>query len=312
LSTQETNLKAIADAIREKDGTTAAIPASEFPNRIRAIQMGVDTSDATAAASDILSAKTAYIASGKVTGSMPTKSQATPSISVSSSGLITASAIQETGYVKGGTKRATKQLSTQPAATIIPGASSQTAVYSGRYTTGSVTVAGDTNLKAANIKSGVSIFGVAGSYEGGSVSANPDLSISNLNVAVYDFSSNYISSNNANIDVARSKIFGISFSLKYRSFSELSSLASSIPWGGYGITGVSAALVDGNILAITLSRVDNDGIHETLMYGSSSQEGGTFVFSGNGRYQINYTPGTNSILLGSSCFDWSIFYYYKK
>jgi len=40
LSTQETNLKAIADAIREKDGTTEPIPAKNFPERIRAIQTG--------------------------------------------------------------------------------------------------------------------------------------------------------------------------------------------------------------------------------------------------------------------------------
>lgn len=40
MSTQETKLKAIADAIREKDGTTALIPANDFPARIRAIPSG--------------------------------------------------------------------------------------------------------------------------------------------------------------------------------------------------------------------------------------------------------------------------------
>ena len=40
-SIQETNLKAIADAIRAKDGTTAAIQASKFPERIAAIQTGI-------------------------------------------------------------------------------------------------------------------------------------------------------------------------------------------------------------------------------------------------------------------------------
>ncbi len=40
MSTQETKLKAIADAIREKDGTTEPISANDFPDRIRAIETG--------------------------------------------------------------------------------------------------------------------------------------------------------------------------------------------------------------------------------------------------------------------------------
>lgn len=52
-----------------------------------------------------------YNALSKVTvNAMPTATQATPSISVNSSGLITASATQSAGYVASGTKSATKQL----------------------------------------------------------------------------------------------------------------------------------------------------------------------------------------------------------
>ncbi|MBD5099233.1 MAG: hypothetical protein HDT35_06785 [Clostridiales bacterium] len=40
MSVQESKLKDIADAIREKDGTTEPIPANDFPERIRAIQGG--------------------------------------------------------------------------------------------------------------------------------------------------------------------------------------------------------------------------------------------------------------------------------
>ena len=97
---------------------------------------------------------------------MPTATQATPSITVSSAGLITAKATQSAGYVASGTKSATKQLTTQAAKTVTPTTSNQTAVASGRYTTGAITVKGDSNLVAGNIKSGVSIFGVAGTYEG--------------------------------------------------------------------------------------------------------------------------------------------------
>ena len=97
---------------------------------------------------------------------LPEAEQATPTISVSSSGLITASATQESGVVKAGTKSNTKQLTTQAAKTVTPSTSAQTAVASGRYTTGAVTVAGDIDLVAGNIKKGVSIFNVTGTYEG--------------------------------------------------------------------------------------------------------------------------------------------------
>ena len=45
MSTQEENLKAIADAIRQKEGTTEPIPANDFPARIRALETGGGSSD---------------------------------------------------------------------------------------------------------------------------------------------------------------------------------------------------------------------------------------------------------------------------
>lgn len=98
---------------------------------------------------------------------LPTTTQATPSISVNSSGLITASSTQSAGVVSAGTKSATKQLTTQAAKTITPGTSTQTAVASGVYTTGAVSVKGDSNLIASNIRSGKSIFGVSGTMQEG-------------------------------------------------------------------------------------------------------------------------------------------------
>jgi hypothetical protein len=106
-----------------------------------------------------------YYAS-QATKSVATATQATPSISVSSAGLITASTTQTAGYVATGTKSATKQLTTQGAQTITPGTADKT-IASGRYLTGTQTIKGDANLVAGNIKSGVSIFGVAGSMKTG-------------------------------------------------------------------------------------------------------------------------------------------------
>lgn len=100
-------------------------------------------------------------------GNSPRVEVATPMIDVSAGGLITAETEQEKGYVPGGTKSATRQLTTQGAKTVTPGTTTQTAVASGRYTTGDVVVAGDANLVPENIAEGVSIFGVTGTHSGG-------------------------------------------------------------------------------------------------------------------------------------------------
>lgn len=59
----------------------------------------------------------------------------------------------------------------QAAQTITPGTADKT-IASGKYLTGTQTIKGDANLVAGNIKSGVSIFGVAGSYAGSGTSGS--------------------------------------------------------------------------------------------------------------------------------------------
>lgn len=71
---------------------------------------------------------------------------------------VTVNAISKTYVGSGVTKKA--------AATYTPGTSDQS-IASGQYLSGTQTIKGDANLVAGNIKSGVSIFGVTGTYTGG-------------------------------------------------------------------------------------------------------------------------------------------------
>lgn len=135
------SLIAVADAIRAKNGTANRM---SFPNgfvsAVESIQVGSDP---------VLQTK-------EVTPS--TYSQTViPDVGYDGLSHVTVGAIPG-AHVGSDIPRKT-------AATYTPGTIDQT-IASGQYLTGAQTVKGDTNLIPANIKSGVSIFSVTGSYTG--------------------------------------------------------------------------------------------------------------------------------------------------
>lgn len=119
----------------------------------------------TAIAGDLRQGKTAWVDGEQLTGTVPDVEAATPTISVSPEGLITAETQQAAGYVMEGTKAASQQLQTQGAQTITPSTMAQT-IQANVYLTGTQTIQGDAGLVPDNIKNGITIFGVTGSYEG--------------------------------------------------------------------------------------------------------------------------------------------------
>ena len=129
---------------------------------------GTELGDATDA--DVAEGKTFTSENGlKLTGTKQAPvqvTQATPTITVSDSGLITAKSVQGAGLVSAGTTQATKQLTTKAAQTYTPGTSA-VKIMAGRYLTGDQTIKGDANLTAENIKNGISIFGVTGTFASG-------------------------------------------------------------------------------------------------------------------------------------------------
>ena len=192
--TTDTELTSVANAIRTKGGTSASLvyPAG-FVSAIEAIPTGGNLQAKTninpSTSSQTITPDTGYDGLSSVQiNAMPSGSATTPAttitanptISVSNSGLITATNSKtqsvtptvSAGYVSGGTAGTitvngsnTSQLSTQAAQTITPTTTNKT-IASGKYLTGTQTIKGDANLVAGNIKSGVKIFGVTGTYEG--------------------------------------------------------------------------------------------------------------------------------------------------
>ena len=138
-------------------GDTVTVPAGYYATQqTKAVASGSATAPAT------ISGTSASVSTGTNTLTLSKTISVTPTVSA--------------GYVASGTAgnsavSLTASVTTKGAATITPTTSNQT-ISSGTYLTGTQTISGDANLVGSNIKSGVSIFGVAGSLTAATVSQN--------------------------------------------------------------------------------------------------------------------------------------------
>lgn len=97
------------------------------------------------------------------TGSMANRGAVNQSLAINGSYTIPA------GYHNGSGK-VTQNIPTKGAQTYTPGTANQT-IAAGQYLTGAQTIKGEPNLKPENIKKGVSIMGIIGTWEG--IVSNP-------------------------------------------------------------------------------------------------------------------------------------------
>lgn len=108
----------------------------------------------------VLSGQTYYNTDAKTkrTGTMPNRGAVNQSLAINGSYTIPA------GYHNGSGK-VTQDIPTKGAQTYTPGTTNQT-IAANQYLTGPQTIKGDPNLKAENIKKGVSIMGIIGTHDG--------------------------------------------------------------------------------------------------------------------------------------------------
>lgn len=141
-------------------GATVTVPAGYYSSQAT---KSVSNGSATAPAS--ISGSSATVSTGTNTLTLTKTVRVTPSVSA--------------GYVSAGTAgnssvSLTASVATKAAATITPGTTNQT-IASGTYLTGTQTISGDADLVAANIKKGVQIFNVTGSYTSDATATTDDI-----------------------------------------------------------------------------------------------------------------------------------------
>lgn len=113
-----------------------------------------------------------------ISGSSATVTIGTNTLTLTKTGVSTTPTVSA-GYISSATASTatvalTANVTTKSAQTYTPGTTNQT-IASGTYLTGTQTISGDADLVAANIKSGVDIFGVSGTFTSDATATAADI-----------------------------------------------------------------------------------------------------------------------------------------
>lgn len=182
-------------------------------------------------------------------GSMPDRGAWGATLAINGSVTIPA------GY-HNGSGRITQSIATKGATTITPMSAQQTAVSAGTYCSGNIIVAGNGNFVAGNIKKGVNIWGVVGTFEGW-VPTPQDWYYNGVNTYGVGCNSAYFRFENTRIycfSTSSSRVNSIQFRRAYnvQSYSRLN-------FNGHFISNAATIRVDleGSNISTTVTNVPN-------------------------------------------------------
>ena len=271
-------------------GATVTIPAGYY-----SAQTTKSVSSGSATGPSSLSASSATVTTG------------TNTITLTKTGVTTTPTVSA-GYVSSATSSTatvalTASVTTKGATTYTPGTTDQT-ISSGTYLTGTQTISGDSDLVAGNIKQGITIFGVEGTYSGAgstidSLTVTPSESEQTFNsssvdgykpVVVGAISSTYVGSGIDRNDSTDLSASGATVSVPAGYYAEAAS--KSITSGtatNSGSASASSATITTGTNTITLSKAVSITPSVTAGYISSGTAGNVTV-SLTGSATIDPTP----------------------